>query len=313
MKIRIDAGFALKAAISSIVIAILIYFLDLQQTVELLLHSKIELVTIALLLVVVQIALSAFKVGLLVNGPKKLGFGKLLRYYCFGWAAGLVSVGKIGEFSMSYYLKKEGMPYSRSLAAILTDKIITFLALATVTVAGTLLFFGTSNLPLLSLSAIFVAGVGIFLLALKVINPSELAIVKAIKPARDIVAKYNENITAFRGEILEFFSKKRELLAINAILSIARLCLMSITGSLLFLAINSSIDPLFMGFIIAVTAIVALLPITLSGLGVVEITFVYLASLQGISAEAAIATQILTLAINYSIGLVISAIWAINK
>ncbi|HLC92870.1 MAG TPA: lysylphosphatidylglycerol synthase transmembrane domain-containing protein [archaeon] len=305
-----DRVFLFKAAVSAAIILIVVQFIDLQKTLQIILGSRLEFLLLSAILFAAQIAISAYKVWILVKfKEKKIGFRRMLYYYCVGWAAGLVSVGKIGEFSASYFLKKDGMPYSRSLAIILVDKITTLLAFTAIAIAGTFLFFGLSNVPLAAFSAILLAGLAAFAVILVKVNPSELPFVKAIPKLNDFASKHSNNFNIFRETFIDFFSSGKKLLAENMALTIVRVGIMALNSIFLFMAINSNIDFFFMVFIIAVTAIIALMPITISGLGIVEISFIYLASLVGIGAETALATQALTLAINYFAGVLIAFIW----
>ena len=298
-----------KALVSLSIIIFIILNIDVGRIIKLLLNSRLEFVLLALLLVIFQLVISAKNQGILVAKEKKIPFHKMLQYYCFGWTAGLISVGKIAEFSVSYYFKKEGIPYSKSLAIVLMDKFITLVIFVAIAIIGTIWFFGFSNSLLLGFSLLLLIGLAGFLLCFLQEKFGKQSWIFKIPLIGAFIEKRRRNLIIFRSTFFNYFTARKDALVKNVLLTLVKLIGMSVTAFTLYLAINNTIDIFYMMYIIVITAIIALIPITISGLGVVEITYIYLASLIGISAEVAVATELMALFLNYSIGMIIVLFW----
>ena len=303
----------LKAAVSAAIIFFIISMIDLGKTFFLLRDSKIEFLLLGLILVLAQLVISAFNQKILLEPEKKIPFKSIFSYYCFGWAAGLVSVAKLGEFSASHYLKKEGIPYSKALAIIFLDKMVTLAVFILIAAIGTVLFFGFLNSLLLLFCVLLLLNILTFLFLFFNEKFDSNSLILKIPVVGNFVRDRKEHLLVFKKTFFEYFSSRKAALLKNTGLTLVKLLVMSLTGTVLFLAVNSSINPFYMVFIIAIAAIVALAPITFSGLGVVEATYIYLASLVGIGAETAIATELLTLFLNYLVGVCIAVFWMKKK
>ncbi len=278
-----------------------------------LLGARPGYLALAVALTVLQLAIGANNSRLLLNTQRRLPMLRMFRYYCFGWTAGLVSLGKIGEFSITYYLKQEGIPYSKSLAIVLLDKVMTLAVYLAAAVCGTLWFFGLSNWVLLVFDgAVFAGLAGVFWFFMRQNLPGASLIAKIPKLNR-IALNRMEHLGIFRETFAEFFHLHRKALSQNVLGTFVKLAVTSLNGSVLFVAIHSEINPIYMMFVIAIAAIMALVPISLSGLGVTDATFIYLAALVKIPAEAAVATELLSIACAYFIALFVVGLWTWSK
>ncbi|MDO8428048.1 MAG: lysylphosphatidylglycerol synthase transmembrane domain-containing protein [Candidatus Diapherotrites archaeon] len=298
-----------KGILSLLIIWTLLQFVNIEKTISLVLTANPFFLFISMLLITIQITLSALNIWILMENRPSISFRKLLKYYCFGWVAGLTSIGKIGEFSTAYYLKKDGLPYTKTVAVIFLDKFITLVLFSVVSIVGTLWFFGFNNIPLLFFCTALFFGACIFLIFFRTVTLTQVPLVGKIRFVKNFITKNEAHFVEFRNTFMDYFSAHKNLLAKNGAITILKLIVMSINGSILFLALNNSINPLYMGFIIAIAAIVALAPVTLSGLGIVEATYIYLALLVSIQPETALATELLTLALNYSWAVIIIGFW----
>jgi uncharacterized membrane protein YbhN (UPF0104 family) len=77
----------------------------------------------------------------ILNG--KIGFIKMFKYYLISQSIGLFTPGKLGQFSMIYLFKKEGMKLGDGAAVMIMDKLITLFSLSIIVAAGLLFFLST--------------------------------------------------------------------------------------------------------------------------------------------------------------------------
>jgi uncharacterized protein (TIRG00374 family) len=302
-----------KGAVSAAIIALIISRIKLRTVGALLLQAHPGYLALAIAITVLQLGIGANNSRLLLNTQRRLPFLRVFKYYCFGWTAGLVSLGKIGEFSIAFYFKQEGVPYSKSLAIVLLDKVVTLAVYLAAAIFGTLWFFGFSNWVLLAFDGAVLAGLaGLLWFFMRQGLPGAALLAKIPKLNRIVESRMSSLLT-FRETFAEFFRLHRKALGQNVLGSFVKLGATSLNGSVLFLAIHSHINPIYMMFVIAIAAIMALVPISLSGLGVTDATFIYLALLVKIPAEAAVATELLSIACAYLIALFVVGLWTWSK
>jgi len=67
---------------------------------------------------------------------ERIPFGRMARYYCTSWAYGLFVPGKLGEFSLVYFLAREGTDVGRGTFVALLDKVVTLFCFALVSLLG---------------------------------------------------------------------------------------------------------------------------------------------------------------------------------
>ncbi|MET0790071.1 MAG: lysylphosphatidylglycerol synthase transmembrane domain-containing protein [Polyangiaceae bacterium] len=310
---RVSKSTLLKAAVSLAIVALIISRIQLRTVGALLLTARPGVLALATSMIVLQLVVGANNSRILLNTQKRLPFARVFKYYCFGWTAGLVSVGKIGEFSITYYLKQEGLPYSKSLAIVLLDKVVTLAVYLSAAVCGTLWFFGFSNHLLLAFDAAILSGLaGVIWFFLRQDLPFASLLARIPKLNALLTARMS-SLATFRETFAEFFHLHRAALIRNVLGTFLKLAVTSLNGSVLFIAINTHINPVYMMFVIAIAAIMALFPVSLSGLGVTDATFIYLASLVDIPAEAAVATELLSIAGAYVVASIIAIGWTLTK
>jgi uncharacterized protein (TIRG00374 family) len=180
-------------------------------------------------------------------------------------------------------------------------------------VCGTLWFFGFSNWLLLVFDAGILAGLSCVVWFFMRRDLPFASLLAKIPKLNAILERRLDALATFRETFAEFFRQHRGALGQNVLGTFLKLAVTSLNGSILFVAIHTEINPIYMMFVIAIAAIMALVPISLSGLGVTDATFIYLAALVKIPAEAAVATELLSIAGAYAVALLIAATWALTK
>ena len=72
---------------------------------------------------------------------EKYRFFKIMKYYMISWAYGLILLGRLGEFSIIYFLKKERIGTEKGTLIALLDKAITFICFFVIALFGFFSFF----------------------------------------------------------------------------------------------------------------------------------------------------------------------------
>ena len=256
--------------------------------------TKMEL---SLFLVSIVVYLSFFLVGtfnlkLLVDSlASKVGFFKLLRYYFLSWSIGMVVPGRIGDFSIIYFLKKENIPLGEGAVVPLIDKFITMMVISIISVIGfiTLPFFTELDIVKLSL---FLFG-GVLFVAVIMTNMGRNFI------KRYILRDYSLKFKGFSKTFFYFLRKRKRVLLLNFIMTSIRVSIASLVYYTLFLSLGQEISLFYIILIYSIGTILALIPLTPSGLGIREAVSFFLYNQIGIPYEIT-ATVYLTITIyNY--------------
>lgn len=223
-----------------------------------------------------------------------LPFIRLLRYYLVSWSLGLFVPGKLGEFSIVYFFRKEGIPLGVGSAVALIDKLITFSVLSLITLYGVFLFFREQ------FTVFIVALIGLFLCGAFVVSPLGRAIIR-----RYILRRYHAN---FKGLSHHFFLLLRQhssVLLLNAVLTLFKWFLSAYAFYLILRFFQPQATFVHTFIIICTSIIVSLIPLSISGLGLREGITVYLFSRVGVAQEYTISVSLLFTLMGYGIALLV--------
>ena len=245
---------------------------------------------------VVVFIIGAFNINLLLIPIKHMRFWDIFRYYCLSWSIGLVVPGKIGEFSLVYFLRKnEDIPIGKSAAVSLMDKFITIIIMLLIASFGLFIFFdqGTAT-------KVFLASLA-FLLGAAVLVFTDLG--------RNLIKRFilRNHSGIFKGfsELMNlYFRTHQDIIYLNLFLTFAKYLFTSLSGYLLFLSFGIQVSFLYILVIVTTANLLSLIPITIDGLGIRESVAVFLYSKIGVMPAVVGGFYLLSLIIKYLYALV---------
>jgi uncharacterized protein (TIRG00374 family) len=201
---------------------------------------------------------------------------------------------QIGESSLVLFLKNQGVPFAKSVGLFITDKIVSLFAIWILGSIGIFLIVYKHDIVLwigLGLPTLFI------ILALITINSIDtenenFKVYLKIKVVRFIYDK----MKMLFGEMLS----NRDGIAINLITTVVRMLLIQpIMFFICFKACGVQISIFYLMLISNILVVVSLIPITAQGLGVVEVSAVYLFSLINVNESATVAVYIISRPLNF--------------
>lgn len=226
------------------------------------------------------------------------GFLKSYQLYFIGLFLGTFTPGRIGEAGKVFYLKKDGHSLLKSLISIIIDRLADLFYLFFVGLIGFVIF-----LPLfkkLSIWATFLSILLVLGLIILVKNRGAKILFKKLllflTPAKyknkteDLLSEFLKSVRAYT---------LRDYLIIG---TLTLLCWLPSFVSVVFLAKSVNIDNLpylYLFFAIAITSIVTMLPLSISGIGTREATLLLLFSPFNISVEQIISLSFLIFVSNF--------------
>ncbi len=214
------------------------------------------------------------------------------------WAIGFMLPGKIGDFSLAYFLK-EKIRVGESTAVILLDKVIGIAALSIVGSLSFVIFPEKGIADAAFLLVLFAWLAGGFL----VFTSNGRGIIKKIVPA-----KYTEKFAGFSATLNYFLAKEKKRIALNFLLSVAKLVLQATILVIIFGGIGISAGVWEITLVLAATTLLSFVPITASGIGIREGAFAFFAFQLGIPIAASVSASLIGFFFNYLIVLIITVL-----
>lgn len=217
---------------------------------------------------------------------KELPLKKIFKYYSLSWVYGLISPGKIGELSLVYFLKKEGIDTIPSFVVSFLDKFITFIFLSIVASFGFFFFFDTNQ-------AIYImAIIGILFVLLSLITHTDL--LRFLIPKR-----YHIYLSSFSNEYKSFFKNHKERVYANFFYTTLRWATNSFLVFVIFSSLGVTVNLIYILIINTITALLSLVPVTINGLGIRQSMGVYLFSKININPAVSLNMYLISLSTTY--------------
>lgn len=211
----------------------------------------------------------AFNLWILLNRFAKIRFSNFLSQYIYSYILGLFSPGQVGDASLVIFFKKKfNVPARTSAAAYLIDKLITIFVFVCAASVGSFLYLPYKNEILLILGLVFLLIILFLYVNIRFFSRSEFN--------SKILAK----LKIFWTE-LSLFKKNYGLILTNLALTIIKWAVMGAGYFFVFKALGWQMPIVACFFIPAMTVFISYLPVSVGGIGTVEVVAVYLFSLAG--------------------------------
>jgi uncharacterized protein (TIRG00374 family) len=294
-----------KAAISVLLIAVVVSLLDIQQVFERLRSSDLRYVLACYVILAVVLTLSAWRWYTLANGL--LDLGQAARYTWIGAFFGhLLPGGVSGDIAKGVAMALKH-PETRGFslpASIVVDKVVGFVVLvALFSIACLALFLTSTGIAAMreGIAVLLAVAIGLFggltLALVLVANGHADNLLQRMGLAGTGVGRLTGKVT----ESLRQYRNAPALLAHAAVISLA----IHACNMLIFYATLKAVgvDPplLLPAVAYPVVGVAVMLPITVSGIGVREVVLIGCFALFGLGKEAAVAQAWLSILMNVPI------------
>jgi len=291
MKKRI---FALKLIIGIAILAFVVYKIGIGQLSQSFSQFNPFYMIPILAAYGIQIILGGMRLDMIIRPMGKvISILKLCKYHLLSWSVGLFIPGKVGEFSIIYLLRKEGIPLGKGTAVAIVEKITTLIALGLIALSGFLLFFTIKEAVML---VIVLVALGVGFVA-TVTNKHVRRFVR-----KYILRKYDKLFSGFYSTLKKLL-RDYGLLTKVTIISIIKWIVGALPVYFAFLSLGATVPFWLVVVITAITVIISLIPISISGLGIKEGAAVILYSNVGIEGGFVLASHLIVLAFNYGIAI----------
>ncbi|MEW6295739.1 MAG: lysylphosphatidylglycerol synthase transmembrane domain-containing protein [Candidatus Diapherotrites archaeon] len=220
---------------------------------------------LAFLIVFFIIFLNFICVKIFLDKIKKIDSKHFFYNYCYSWALGFLAPGKIGDFSLAYFLRKEFKP-GQIVASMILDKGITIVLLS-VFLTFFIFFFSPENLFWNVIFLVLLWGAIIF----------GFYSVFSLSKNNFLMRFIFKNVTPFFGvfhETLLSLAKNKSILLCNFVITFFRIILQGVLIFVLLLGLGEMAAPFIIILINSSSLIVSYIPISIGGLGIREGAFI---------------------------------------
>jgi len=153
----------IKIAVGILILGMLYYLVGFANLARELFKIQPAFIPSIIFWFLAGILLSAVNVFITTRPLRKISIRKAVQYYLYSWATGFFGLGKAGELSIIYWLKKENLSTGEATAIAIMDKFITFFTLVLLSAIG-IWVFGIANAWQTIAIAVFLLAIAWFLL-----------------------------------------------------------------------------------------------------------------------------------------------------
>lgn len=294
-------------SIGLILFVIILSKLNLTKIIALLSNINPFYLAAALLLFIPLLVIKAIRWQLLMKAQNiNYSLKDSTIMYAAALYIGAITPGRIGDFIKVFYLKGDGHPFGKSFASVLLDRLFDLVSLLLLGYAGMLLFITLFEGAIISLSCIFV-GTVLLIIFFIYKRGFGMGILEYIS-SHFIPERYRENAkTSFSDLYNGIKTLNANQFVLATFMTFFAWIIYFVMMYLFALSLSINIPFLYLATCVSISAVITLIPISISGIGTRDATLIILFSYLGLSKESAIAFSMMILfmyAINGLIGLV---------
>lgn len=227
-------------------------------------------------LILMSTLIGAFNTHLLMNPEGRISFFNFLPIYWLAWAVGLVFPGQVGDIAtLSAVMKRRGTNVSRTLGRGLVDKLISFFLM--LSFAG----WGLANIASIYSMRDIVAGATLLMFGMALTYHQRERFLGWLCRWQPSVARFTHDALHEMREVIRSHPVRT---AMNAMLTIIKITMAGTAYLCLFLSLGyNNLDAWLVITLAAASSIVAYLPLSLNGIGTVEVAGLVLFGALGIA------------------------------
>jgi glycosyltransferase 2 family protein len=297
------SGIKILSLIGIALFLIILSRIDLGALLDILSHTNVVFLVLALLVNCVAIILKSEKWKIIVNSVKPdFPLADSVKAFFVGFAFSTITPAKLGDFIRVLYINDDRCGLGKCISTVVIDRLIDIILLFSIAFIGIYGFSVFYHIEILSIGTIVLIISGIIAGLYIVLHRPLLSAL--LKPFFTIFvpAHLKSKVTLYYDDFFSgLFTFYHDRTRFIASISIGVLSWIPpfVYGYLLALSIGIDTGVLFFVLVIPVLSLLDLLPISISGIGTRDVALIFLFGLKGISAEMAVAFSLLYLFMSY--------------
>jgi uncharacterized protein (TIRG00374 family) len=279
--------------------------IDIPSTLRIISSADIPLLVFVFLINIPNLLIKSHKWRIFINSyDVKISLHKATSAWLAGFFLGLVTPGRVGDFSRGYYVKEQ-VPLGKAMTTVAVDRVIDLFVLFSLAIIGIIALFSMLlvNESFSFLLVAFITFFALFIFGTFAMTRKDLMRTLA-RPFfnRLIPRRYKNRLSITFNDFyegLDSLKKNRVIFIISLILSFFSFFVIMCQSYLIALALKIPVSLTFILAIMPVIILIDALPISFSGIGTRDAALIFLFSLVGIAAESAISFSLIILFFNY--------------
>lgn len=296
-------------SIGILLLALIFYKIGSKQLIELIRGANLPMLLLALsMLLPVTLLLSLRFHILLRESGLPVSFPAAVRYQMLGQYYGFITPGKIGSFVRMYLIRSDlNLPLSQTFSPVFYDRLGDLIGM------GSLAFLGTVILIKYTPIFIFISCsiAGCMLVVLGIFMKRQEALPRIAALFRFIIPPKIYESVAAGARKLDYRIPKTACLVKCSVLSLVGWALIFFQGWLVALNFTKNVPWFDYICISPIASIVGLIPITVSGFGTRDATFLYLMSFYLVPHAVALLISLMAYLVNAAVPSLIGALLAL--
>ena len=235
---------------------------------------------------------------------RRISYFGLFKYFLLMNSLALFFPSKTGELSLTLLLKKhKNFEYGEVLSVQFIDKLITFSFYGVMAVLGLLFVFDLSQDYTWILLATLLVLVSVF------VGAWSNKVRRFIK--KYFLRKYSKYFKRFSHSFKHVFKRRKKILVLNFFITAILLSGIFFGGLVAFRMFGAEVSIFHIAMIQSLIIMISLLPIPFSGLGLKEISGIYMYGLIGVPYAVSVNYFLFNILFKYAFGLVVY--WTYRK
>lgn len=284
--------------------------IDLERLAEIFSTVRPQLLLGALLLYPGLIMIKAWRWHMLLH-QQQINYSPAAAFvaYISSLGAGYLTPGRLGEFVKALYLRQdEAVPFGQALSSVLMDRLFDLYFLLVTACIALIAFSVPRPLSTLALAALLVGSLAPLIVLIPGVTRRLTRLLIRVLPTLG-AGRYGEEI---RATVDSFRQGMEQLLNIRLLLplvvTVVAYAVFYLQCYLIAVALRLPLSYGYVAFCISIASLLALLPISVSGLGVRDAAFLALLLPLGVTPESAISFSLLILLVFNVFGGALAAI-----
>ncbi len=283
---------------------IILLNLNLSQLLSTVFSANLILVGLSLIPMGFMLLIQSFKwKNILDNSGIRISFKDTTIMFLIGYYYGSITPGKIGDFIRAKFLSNHNdISVGFSFSTVFLDRISDLIVIVYIGFIGIIFLFFTYNIfimPVYLLAVFFLASVIFFSILFneKLLTKIITTIFFRFLPEK-IKSLIDPHVNDFTTN-LKILLKNKKILLQTLIFSAVIWSITALGGYLLLLSLRTDVSYLFVLFVIVISSLISLIPVSINGLGTRELTIITLFSIIQLSPEVAFGFSLMIFCWNY--------------
>lgn len=281
---------ALRILVSAGLLAYVVALIDVRAVVAAAAGARVDLLLAMVAVAGVERVVAAWRWYILLEpGDPAIGFLPVLRLVLVSSFAGYAVPGTVGVEAVRVYGVARRTNVGHAVSSVLVERVLALFALLLLVMLALLLAPGTPGVPVGGIVGLGM--VGILVGWLVVMRPGPRRWTLALLPGRRL-APLREKIRETHGA-LDGYRRQPRLVWVSLAAAVPFQLLRVVMAAIGAWALGAETGLVAFLLVVPVVGLLTVLPITVGGLGVQEVGFVYMLGRAGMAPESALALSLL--------------------